>query len=280
MPQGPVSTCGKGHNLKHLARPGEHLSSDSFMIQGLMTHASRKLARYLRSKPFKMQNHTPLVTFTFDGCPDSAFLNGTPILEDHGIYGTFYIAAGVADTDEIYWHLITPEQVRALHDRGHEIGSHTYSKVRVENLSASRLDEELRMNHNLLRRLCGDIQLTNFSYPFGSVSLQRKIQLLQKFETCRGINEGVNVGTVDLGLLKAVELYNRTLTTNKLQRLLRETCDRNGWLIFYGHDVSDPPSISGCSPDFLRATIKTIQAMGLACVSIRDGLKSIGYSGG
>lgn len=248
------------------------------MFQNLMNGASRRMARHFSTKPFKMKNRAPLVTFTFDDCPDSAFTNGASILEDHGILGTFYIAGGLCDTDDAYWHVINPEQVRALHEQGHEIGCHTYSHVNVERLGAARIDEECRMNHNLLRRLCGDIQLTNFCYPFGSISLPRKLQLQKRFDSCRGAYEGINVGTVDLGLLRGVELYNRTLTPDKLQRVLGETCDRNGWLIFYGHDVADPPTFMGCSPAFLRSTVETVQSMGLACVSIREGLRQIGYN--
>lgn len=248
------------------------------MLQTLLTRAGRELAKHYSSKSFRIQNRAPLVSFTFDDCPDSAYINGASILEDHGIYGTFYIASGISDTDDTYWHVISPDQIRALHDRGHEIGCHTYSHVNVETLSAASMDEECRMNHNMLRRLCGDIQVTNFCYPFGCLSLPRKLQLQKRFDSCRGSYEGINVGTIDLGLLKVIELYNRTLTPEKLQDVLRETCDRNGWLIFYAHDVADPPTFMGCSPAILRSTIETVQSMGLACVTIRDGMREIGYA--
>jgi peptidoglycan/xylan/chitin deacetylase (PgdA/CDA1 family) len=247
------------------------------MLKDILLKVERKAARYYSSKPFRMQNRAPLVTFTFDDAPDSAFTNGAAILEDRGIHGTFYIASGNCDTTDTHWHLITPEQVRALHDHGHEIGCHTFSHANVETLNAAALDDECRKNHNLLRRLCGDIQLSNFSYPYGGVTLMRKLQLQKRFDTCRGIFEGINAGTIDLGLLKVIELYNRNLTEEKLQRVLRETCDRNGWLIFYTHDVADPPSWIGCSPDFLRFTIETVQSMGLNCVPVRDALRLIGF---
>jgi peptidoglycan/xylan/chitin deacetylase (PgdA/CDA1 family) len=225
-----------------------------------------------------MQNRAPLVSFTFDNCPESAYANGASILENHDIYGTFYIASGICNTDATYWQVITREQIRALHEHGHEIGCHTSSHVNVETLSASRMDEECRTNHNTLRRLCGDIHLTNFSYPSGFLSLPRKLQLQKRFDSCRGNYEGINVGTIDLGLLKVIDLYNRTLTPEKLQRVLHETCDRNGWLIFHAHDVEEPPTFMGCSPAILRATIETVQSMGISCVSIREGLRHIGYS--
>jgi peptidoglycan/xylan/chitin deacetylase (PgdA/CDA1 family) len=271
---GIIRNCDHNPLIDHA-----HFSSaDLPMFQDFLKKIDQKVARYYASKSFRMQNRAPLVSFTFDDVPDSAYINGASILEDRGIHGTFFIASGISDTTDSHWHYITPEQIRALHDRGHEIGCHTFSHANVETLNAARMDEECRKNHNLLRRICGDIQLTNFAYPSGGVTLMRKLQLQRRFDTCRGKFEGVNFGTIDLGLLKVVELQNRTLTPEKLQRVLRETCDRNGWLIFYALDVADPPSWIGCSPDFLRSTVETVQAMGLNCVTVRDALKQIGYS--
>jgi len=248
------------------------------MLPDLLERVQRRPARLFASKVFRMQNRAPVVSFTFDDVPESAYINGATILEEHGVRGTFYIAAGTCDTQDTYWRTITPEQVRALHDRGHEIGCLTYSNADVQKLDADGIDEECRKNHNLLRRLCGDIQLTNFAYPYGHTTLMRKLQLQKRFDTCRGLVEGINVGTIDLGLLKVIKLYNQTLTPEILQRVLREACDRNGWLIFNSHDVADPPSAFGCSPDLLRTTIETARAMGLSCVTVRDALKEIGYT--
>lgn len=247
------------------------------MFHDMLAAVQGKAARYFRTKLFRMQNRAPIVTFTFDGVPDSAGANGAAILEELGVFGTFYIAAGTCGTNGVYWNVISPEQVRALHERGHEIGCQTFSRANLRKLSAAETEDECRKNHNLLRRICGDIQLTNFAYPDGHVTLRRKLQLQKRFDSCRGVVRGVNVGTIDLGLLKVVELFNRSLTPEKLQRVLRETCDRNGWLIFYTHDVTNRPSEAGCSPALLRSTLETVQAMGLTCVPVREALRLIGY---
>jgi peptidoglycan/xylan/chitin deacetylase (PgdA/CDA1 family) len=224
-----------------------------------------------------MQNRRPLVTFTFDDVPDSAYVNGASILEDRGIRGTFYIASGICGAADTHWRVIGGDQVRALHERGHEIGCHTFSHINVEVLDAAGMEEECRRNGDTLARLAPGIRLANFCFPFGRLSLARKLQLAQRFDTCRGIYEGVNTGTVDLALLKVIELYDRTLTPDKLKHVLHQAQERNGWLIFYTHDVADPPSWIGCSPALLRSTVETVQAMGLQCLPIRDALKEIGY---
>jgi peptidoglycan/xylan/chitin deacetylase (PgdA/CDA1 family) len=237
----------------------------------------RRAARYHRTKPFKMRNASPLVSFTFDDVPDSAFLNGAPVLERHGLKGTFYIAGGTCGATDAYWHLIERDQVRALYTRGHEIGCHTFSHVPVETLGAAELEEECRRNLTLLRELCPGIALANFCYPFGRASLPRKRELQRRFDSCRGIYEGINTGTIDLAMLRVIELYDRTLTPAKLDRVIRETRDRKGWLIFYTHDVADPPSGIGCSPGLLGRTIEAVQAAGLRPLPVRDALSVIGY---
>jgi peptidoglycan/xylan/chitin deacetylase (PgdA/CDA1 family) len=247
------------------------------MFAGLTSGISRKIARYHRSKPFAMRNDAPLVSFTFDDVPDSAYTNGAGVLEQCGVRGTFYIAAGTCGASGPDWRVIEREQVGALHLRGHEIGCHTFSHVGVDQLDASALDEECRRNRELLGALCPGIALTNFCYPFGKTSFARKLQLANSFASCRGIYEGINAGIIDLALLRVVELYDRTLTADKLQRVLNETRERKGWLIFYTHDVTDPPSWIGCSPDLLRTVVKAAQAAQLRCLPVRDALTAIGY---
>jgi peptidoglycan/xylan/chitin deacetylase (PgdA/CDA1 family) len=248
------------------------------MLQPFLDGVLRKAARHHRSKPLAMRNAAPLVSFTFDDVPDSAYTNGATILEQHGLRGTFYIAAGILGTVNEDWRVIDRDQVRALYEKGHEIGCHTFSHVRVEDLDARSMDEEGEQNLRGLRELCPGIALTNFCYPFGRASLPRKLQLQKRFDSCRGIYEGINAGTIDLAMLRVIELYDRTLTPDKLERALRETRERNGWLIFYTHDVAAPPSWIGGSPRLMRETIEAVQAAGIRCLPIRDALKAIGYT--
>jgi peptidoglycan/xylan/chitin deacetylase (PgdA/CDA1 family) len=247
------------------------------MLQPLVNTVLRRVARHHRSKPLVMRNTAPLVSFTFDDVPASAFTNGAAILEEHGVRGTFYIAGGTLGDMDKDWRVIDRDQVRTLHAHGHEIGCHTFSHVGVDSLDAVTLERECQRNRDYLRELCGGHEIANFCYPFGKVSLPRKLQLEARFDSCRGIYEGVNAGTVDLSLLRVIELYDRTLTQDKLRSALRETRERNGWLIFYTHDVADEPSWIGCSPRLLRAAIEAVEAEKIRCVTIRDALKAIGY---
>lgn len=237
----------------------------------------RRAARHTRSKPLAMRNTAPLVSFTFDDVPDSAYLNGAAVLDGHGVRGTFYVASGICGSEDAYWRVIGEDQVRKLHAAGHEIGCHTFSHVRVEDLDAQRMEKECDANLRRLRELCPGIALDNFCYPFGRASLPRKMQLQKRFDSCRGIYEGINAGTADLGMLRMIELYDRTLTKDKLRRALDETQERNGWLIFATHDVADPPSWIGCSPRLLDDVVTAVLAENMTCLPIREALEAVGY---
>jgi peptidoglycan/xylan/chitin deacetylase (PgdA/CDA1 family) len=247
------------------------------MLQPFIDGVLHKAARHLQSKPFTMRNTAPLVTFTFDDVPASAYTNGAAILEQHDLRGTFFIASGILGDMDTHWRVIDRDQVRALYDRGHEIGCHTFSHVGVDRLDAATMDEECRRNRDNLYELCPGIEIANFCYPFGRVSLPRKLQLLRRFDSCRGIYQGINTGTIDLSLLRVIDLYDRTLNREKLDRVLHETRERNGWLIFCTHDVAEPPSWIGSSPQLLRETVAAVMAQNLRCLPIRDALTAIGY---
>jgi peptidoglycan/xylan/chitin deacetylase (PgdA/CDA1 family) len=247
------------------------------MIPPLRIRIKRRIARHLPTKLLAMRNSAPLVSFTFDDVPDSAYLNGAALLEEYGLRGTFYIASGTCGKRDTYWRIIGRDQVRDLHQRGHEIGCHTFAHRAVDDLDARELDHECRRNLENLRDCCPDIELTSFCYPFGCVSLPRKLQLQKQFHTCRGIFEGINSGLIDLALLKVIELYDRTLSRDKLNHVFRLAREKNGWIIFYAHDVAERPTHMGCSPALLRTVIEEIQMNQIACCTVAEALPLIGY---
>jgi peptidoglycan/xylan/chitin deacetylase (PgdA/CDA1 family) len=236
---------------------------------------SRGAGRYLPTGLTPMRNRKPLVSFTFDDVPDSAFLNGARVLEQCGVRGTFYVAPGILGTEDEHWRVINREQVAELNRAGHEIGCHTYGHVRVQQLSGAAMAEDLMRSRAGLRDICGDIPLDNFAYPFGVVSLPSKLRLQAAFGSCRGIYPGINRRVADLALLKSQELYDRTIDIGRLERLLDETVACNGWLILYTHDVRNDPSWIGCSPGLLEAAVRAAQARGIECATVAGALAEV-----
>lgn len=252
-------------------------SAASRSAAGLYHSALRGAAKHLVTKPFVLANPRPMVSFTFDDVPDSAFHNGARVLDQHGTRGTFYIAPGTCGVQDEHWRVISRADVTALAASGHEIGAHTFSHVRVEPLGARQMADETRRCQEALAELCPGTIVDNFAYPFGGISLPRKLALQARFTSCRGIYSGINAGRVDLGVLSAEELYDRTLTDARLTQLLDETERRNGWLIFYTHDVTPTPSWIGCSPNLLDRVVRAVKARGFDTLAIADALDRAGY---
>lgn len=113
----------------------------------------------------------PAVLFTFDDGRESNYRVAAPILESFGARGIFFIvpqfigrSAGEAkafyyskidirkrppadddsaDARDDIWKPMTPEQLTDLSRRGHWIGNHTFSHVRLPGLSAPELQREI-----------------------------------------------------------------------------------------------------------------------------------------
>lgn len=239
----------------------------------LRTRLSHRLARHLRTAPATIALKTPLVSFTFDDAPVCACTTGTEMLETYGAKGTFYIAGGLIGTRALHWRLADEARIAALHESGHEIGSHTYSHVFVPNLGMEAIAEESRRNRERLRAIVPGLRLESFAFPYGFGSLPAKRALAGIYRSSRSIVPGLNHGQADLQFLRANPLMDGRMDAAQIARMMDDALARNGWLIFYGHDVVDGPSPYGCSPALLEAALRAAKERGIPCVSVAEGLR-------
>jgi peptidoglycan/xylan/chitin deacetylase (PgdA/CDA1 family) len=172
--------------------------------------------------------------------------------------------------------MVDSEDVVALHRRGHEIACHTFSHKRACDLDAETLNAEIERNQQYLRSLDASIRVENFAYPFGYGSFVRKRQLKTVFKSCRSIVPGVNSGTVDLQFLRAMPLIDRRIDREGIGRALDEARTRNGWLIFYTHDVAEEPSPYGCSPALLHEALVAASRRKIPVLNMAEALRCAG----
>jgi peptidoglycan/xylan/chitin deacetylase (PgdA/CDA1 family) len=242
----------------------------------LKARVGNKLARHLRVAPVKLNNDRPMVSFTFDDAPISAVTCGAAMLEEYGARGTFYIAGGLVDAWSGHWTGLSGYDIVGLHRRGHEIACHTFSHARSTDLTEAAMEAELRNNRSYLLGLDSSIRIENFAYPYGTGSVLRKGQLGKLFHSSRGILPGVNSGKVDLQYLRAVPLIECEIDRDGIDRAFDETVARNGWLIFYGHDVEATPSPYGCSPELLRHALDAAARRNIPALSVANALRFAG----
>jgi peptidoglycan/xylan/chitin deacetylase (PgdA/CDA1 family) len=237
---------------------------------------SNRMATHFRIEPFRLRNEMPMVSFTFDDIPKSAATTGARMLEDHGVRGTFYVSGGLVGAPSPHWTAIDAPDIVALHRRGHEIGCHTFSHSRTCDLDAASLTAEIEQNRRYLRAVDPSIKIENFAYPYGFGSFGRKPQLRAAFQSCRSIVPGVNIGAVDLQFLRAIPLIDQHTDRETIERALDETQSHNGWLIFYGHDVTETPSPYGCSPALLNHALETASRRNIRGMTMAEALSCAG----
>jgi peptidoglycan/xylan/chitin deacetylase (PgdA/CDA1 family) len=101
--------------------------------------------------------------------------NALPILAEFGYPATCFVVAGaVGRMKEWDRHegmparrMLTASECRALAAAGNEMGSHTFSHVKLEDVPPAVAAEEIRASKNHLEDLLGQ-SVDHFAYPFGS----------------------------------------------------------------------------------------------------------------
>ncbi len=126
-----------------------------------------------------LEEHTSrarLVGLTFDdGYADFA-TTAVPVLADFGFSSTVFMVAGHLGGDND-WDppprrpLMTAEQLRAVEDAGHEIGSHGMRHVRLVGLPPQALAHELKESKTVLERVAR-APVTGFCYPYGALDCE------------------------------------------------------------------------------------------------------------
>ena len=234
----------------------------------------RKLARSVLRRPATLRADRTVVTFSFDDIPRQAATVGAEILEDAGVRGTFFIAAGLLGKRFGPWQFAEMDDIVKLHASGHEIGSHTFSHPDCQRLSTTALREEIAQNAAALKTAMPDLELHSFAYPYGSAGCLQKGALLHEFACSRGTHPDINAPQldIDIGQLNSFTLNDSKTPVARIKELINETTAVNGWLMFHTHDVCDAPTPKDCTPGLLRAAVEIAQSAGCIILPIREAL--------
>ena len=135
----------------------------------LAASAEKLAGQHTRFNDFLSAGSTPaeaLNLITFDDGGISFLTRIAPLLESYQTSGVFFISTAYLGTDGF----LTAPQVKALHDRGHVIGSHSHSHPKIiSNLSYKELLTEWKTSKDILSEIVGEEILTA-SVPGGFYS--------------------------------------------------------------------------------------------------------------
>lgn len=212
--------------------------------------------------------HRSIVSFSFDDAPESAFLRGGQILEDHGFRGTYYVSAGKFGGVSEIGKIGGRGHVDAAFSKGHEIGNHTYAHVDCSNVSVHQLWKNIRKNKQVLRHVISD----SFAYPFGAHNWKARLVVRLCGLSGRTVEPGINRGRIDFARLKANRIYHN-LGLRHLCSLVEECRRTPGWLIFYTHDVSSNPSPYGCTEEELASIVALVKQQELLVLPVGSAVR-------
>jgi len=228
----------------------------------------RRVQRHL-ARPARVRLEKPVISFTFDDFPKSSVARGAQILEAVGGRGTWYASSAFAGQSTQYGAMFDAADVARLTGAGHEIGCHTFAHVDCAHSPADDVFADMVRNAEALAEMGMEERLVSFAYPYGETSIALKDALPSRFTTARGTTPGVAHGRIDMAQLPANALFGEDAQKRAL-KLLEQARRRNGWVIFYTHDVSSRPTAWGSSTGLLERVATAAYATGIEMAPVRD----------
>ena len=223
-----------------------------------LIHLSHRFrASYKFRNLHTLKNKVPLISFTFDDFPKSAALRGAEILRKYNVQGTYYMSFGIIGQESPVGEICDTNTVKNLIEEKHEIGNHTYDHINAYEYPIDVYEKSILRNEQIFKDLfLVSNGFQNFSYPLGYVTTGAK-RITEKYFRCsRTSYRGINIGKVDLNMLKAYPVYGKGKSISLLKAIIDRNRKNNGWLIFYTHDVADNPSSYGCTPEYLEKVVQ------------------------
>jgi len=226
------------------------------LIMRAISKYRRIATRYLYRRMVTLNNSAPIISFSFDDAPHTAFIHGGDILKSHGVEATFYVSLGMLESDSPSGPIASVDDLRRAVKEGHELGCHTYDHKHPRKTSTKLFVQSVIQNRQALTQLFPEMTFSTLAYPFCGPKPATKKVVGKLFKCCRTGGQTFNVGTTDLNLLKAYFLDTRIGNTiNTIRHVIDKNAEYNGWLIFATHDIDDNPSPYGCSKKFFKEVV-------------------------
>jgi peptidoglycan/xylan/chitin deacetylase (PgdA/CDA1 family) len=230
-------------------------------IGGILYHGRHLLNRTLACRKVSKQLDRPVISFTFDDFPQSAYSTAGQILRSYGLKATYYVAMSLLGTRNEQGNHFTAQDLERIVADGHELGCHTFHHFSCSAHSPQECVQSAQDNQERLQRFLPDYELRHFSFPFGHTTPRVKRALGSRFASCRSVYGGINQGTIDLNLVLANRVYE-SVPLSQIERLIAVNSAQCGWLVLYTHDVQDQPSACGCTPNYFEQVVRRAAASG------------------
>jgi peptidoglycan/xylan/chitin deacetylase (PgdA/CDA1 family) len=211
-----------------------------------------------------------VASYTFDDFPETAYTIAGRMIEEAGARATYFANAEFMSqfVDGISYY--TPELLKEIHAKGHEIGCHGGEHVALGMKGPAFARASASRNLAAMRQVLGeDFQMTSFAYPFGDVSPPVKWAMGRRYALCRGVQHGRNGPMVDLAQLRVASLEHRHWDEGRMAATIRDAKGKNQWLIFLSHDISENPTLYGSTPAIVGRSLELLASEGIPILTLK-----------
>lgn len=244
----------------------------SRLFYRIVNKLSNIVSLHLFKEKRYLKQCSKVVTFTFDDFPKTAVENGAEILESYGKKGTFYASLSLCSRNTGHYKIADIKDIENLNRKGHEIGCHTFSHLDCLVNSHENILKDCRNNKSIADNELG-IKLFSFSYPYGNITPFIKKIIAKEYDTKRTIASGINFNPIDISALKSIPLYQKYGFETCLE-WLKILEKKDGWLIFYTHDVTEKSSQFGCSKELLEKVINKCVEQNFKILTVHETFKN------
>jgi hypothetical protein len=241
----------------------------------LANYYRRNAARPVFQRPLAIHSDQPLVSFTFDDFPRSAFLSGGAILKRYGLTGTYYVSLGLLDTDSPSGLVCGPNDLTRVLEQGNELACHTFSHCHSWETERLTFDNSIVQNRTALSKLIPGAEFKSFSYPKSEPRPLIKRGTARHFLCCRGGGQTFNSGRADRNQLSAYFLEKSRDNIQAVKRFIDLNREARGWIVFATHDVSENPSPYGCTPEFFDEVVRYVADSGTRVLPVINALEAL-----
>jgi peptidoglycan/xylan/chitin deacetylase (PgdA/CDA1 family) len=244
-------------------------------LKSLLSRISNKLSANIALKKYPMTNESPMLTFTFDDISDTAAKIGADILDAENAKGTFFVTTSKIGEFMSHSTLANGDDLRRLHENGHEIALHTHKHLPIFAYSKQELRADISENKRILNDTIPHLNSENFCYPYGVTSFLHKFTLKSLVRSARSIKADLNYASIDPLYLNSYIIDADCIDPDMMTQLMQRAAKPKSWLIFTSHIIKDQRETLVTTPDMLKLALKLAKQLGFDIVTIDQGLNKL-----
>jgi peptidoglycan/xylan/chitin deacetylase (PgdA/CDA1 family) len=236
----------------------------------------RDVADIFFQRRVNMRNSSPLISFSFDDFPRTAYSVGGSILKTHGVRGSYYASLGLMGQQTEVGPIFLAEDLKKVVSDGHELGCHTYDHCHSWETMPRVFERSIIRNQEALTKVLPGAVFKSLAYPISYPRPNTKRRAGRHFLCCRGGSVlQVNSKTADLNNLGTCFIDRPRSDLETIKRVIARNQSERGWLIFATHDVCEAPSAYGCTPKLFEQIVRYALLSGAQVLPVVEAAAAI-----